>query len=73
MCCGPAIIIGPVQQRGGQSLQVGAQRRLTSRLVAEEDTQRVHLARAHGCVEAGAAVLQGTAEQCNSSRGSLIA
>lgn len=58
---GPAVVVSPVQQR--QSLEVRGHGGLALRRVAEEDAQRLHLAGAHGGVEAGAAVLQGGAER----------
>lgn len=63
MCSGPAVVVGLVQQRGRQSLEVGGHSGLALRRVAEEDAQRVHLAGAHGGVEAGATVLQGAAQR----------
>lgn len=64
VCSGPAVVVGPVQQRGGQSLEVRGHSGLALRRVeAEEDAQRLHLAGTNGGVEAGAAVLQGGAER----------
>lgn len=59
MRSGPAVVVGPVQQRRGQRQGGGGHSGVTLRLVAEEDAQCVHLTGAHRRVEGRAAVLRG--------------
>lgn len=62
MRSGPAVVVGPVQQRCGQrqgGAGVGGHSGVTLRRVAEEEAQRVHLTGAHRRVEGRAAVLRG--------------